>query len=192
MGKQEHMFFHPSRIDVVRQMILAESKQERLSALEKLFVFQKDDMREIFSVMSGYPVTIRLLDPPLHEFLPHDAADVQALASRIGKDAEVVARQIKALEETNPMLGLRGCRLGLLYPEITEMQVRAVIHGAAEAKKQGLDPRPEIMVPLVSIAKELQTQAQLIQEAADKAQEELGMYVAYMHVFRDRDIILRE
>ncbi|KAM3569095.1 hypothetical protein VYU27_008795 [Nannochloropsis oceanica] len=175
LSRTEHMFFDPKRIDVVREMILANDKTERQAALEKLFVFQKEDMREIFEVMSGYPVTFRLLDPPLHEFLPSDAGDIAALAKRIGKDVTVVASKIKALEEVNPMLGLRGCRLGLAFPEITEMQARAVISAALEAKANGFDPRPEIMIPLVSVATELEVASALVHATAEAVMKAKGM-----------------
>jgi pyruvate,orthophosphate dikinase len=179
LSRTEHMFFGPARIDVVREMILANDKAERLKSLEKLFVFQKEDMREIFSVMSGFPVTFRLLDPPLHEFLPSEPKDIAALAGRIGKDATLVANKIKALEEVNPMLGLRGCRLGLAFPEISEMQVRAVIHAALEAKAQGYDPRPEIMIPLVSVAKELEVASALVHATAGQVLEEKKAVLEY-------------
>eukprot|EP00624_Nannochloropsis_granulata_P007263 evm.model.NODE_7010_length_7348_cov_27.046408.1 len=175
LSRTEHMFFDPKRIDVVREMILANDKTERVAALEKLFVFQKEDMRAIFEVMSGYPVTFRLLDPPLHEFLPSDAGDIAALAKRIGKDVTVVANKIKALEEVNPMLGLRGCRLGLAFPEITEMQARAVISAALEAKAKGFDPRPEIMIPLVSVATELEVASALVHATAKTVLKAEGM-----------------
>jgi pyruvate, orthophosphate dikinase len=177
--RTEHMFFDPARIDVVRQMILAATLEERKAALDKLFVFQRDDMREIFKAMSGFPVTIRLLDPPLHEFLPHEEADMRALAKRIGKDYDEVAAQIKGLEETNPMLGFRGCRLSVVYPEITDMQVRAVITGAIEAREQGFDPKPEIMVPLVGMKQELELIAPMIEDVAEATMKKLGKRIDY-------------
>jgi len=123
------MFFDKERIDTIREMILATNDEERDVALKKLEVFQTEDMKEIFSIMSGFPVTIRLLDPPLHEFLPHEEEDIKALATRLNRNYDEIRSTIDSLAETNPMLGFRGCRLSIVYPSITEMQVRAVIAG---------------------------------------------------------------
>jgi pyruvate,orthophosphate dikinase len=153
--RTEHMFFAEDRIDVMRAMILAETREERQSFLDQLQVFQHDDILELFKVMDGLPVTIRLLDPPLHEFLPQNDEDIASLATRIGKSAEQVRESANRMTEVNPMLGFRGCRLSVVYPEITEMQVRAIISAAADAIEQGCRPLPEIMIPLVVNVREI-------------------------------------
>ncbi len=140
----------------MREMILAETSNERQKALDQLFVFQTDDMRGMFEIMTGKHVTIRLLDPPLHEFLPSNYADTEALAARIGKPVEVVAREISELKEQNPMLGFRGCRLSIKLPEITLMQVKAIITAALEAQANGAHVQPEVMIPLVATCVELE------------------------------------
>lgn len=152
----EHMFFSPERIDHMREMILAETVEERQKALDHLFVFQKEDMKGLFEVMAGKHVTIRLLDPPLHEFLPHEPQDIKALAARINKPVEVVTEEIKNLAEANPMMGFRGCRLTVRYPEITMMQVKAIITAALEVQATGAQVLPEIMIPLVATSMELE------------------------------------
>lgn len=154
--RTEHMFFPPDRIDVMREMILAETEGDRQKALDHLFVFQKEDMKGMFEVMTGKHVTIRLLDPPLHEFLPINHKDTEALATRIGKPVDVVTREISELKEANPMLGFRGCRLTIKYPEITLMQVKAIISAALEAQAGGAEVHPEIMIPLTATSKELE------------------------------------
>jgi pyruvate,orthophosphate dikinase len=153
--RTEHMFFESERIDIMRAMILAESNEERQKFLDQLQVFQHDDILELFKVMDGLPVTIRLLDPPLHEFLPQTEEDRAALAQRIGKPASQIREIAERLEEVNPMLGFRGCRLSVVYPEITEMQVKAIISAAADAIEQGYKALPEIMIPLVINVREI-------------------------------------
>ena len=163
--RTEHMFFEADRIDVMRAMILAEDEQERCKYLDKLFEFQHADILELFKVMDGLPVTIRLLDPPLHEFLPQSEDDITALAGRIGKSAETIREIAKGLAEVNPMLGFRGCRLSVVYPEITAMQVRAIITAAVDATEQGLKPFPEIMIPLVVNVREIRLVTDIIESA---------------------------
>jgi pyruvate,orthophosphate dikinase len=167
--RTEHMFFAADRIDIMRAMILSESKEERQTFLDQLLTFQHDDMLELFKVMDGLPVTIRLLDPPLHEFLPQTADDINALAGRIGKPADKIREIAERLEEVNPMLGFRGCRLSVVYPEITEMQVKAIISAAADAAEQGYKPLPEIMIPLVINVREIR----LVTEIIDKSIREV-------------------
>ncbi|MCB1171645.1 MAG: pyruvate, phosphate dikinase, partial [Leptospiraceae bacterium] len=147
--RTEHMFFEGDRILAMQEMILAAGVEQRKKALEKILPYQKEDFRGIFEAMDGYPVTIRLLDPPLHEFLPREEEDFKKLASALGIDVEKIKQRASELHEQNPMLGHRGCRLGITYPEITEMQVRAILEAACEAKAAGIDVHPEIMVPLV-------------------------------------------
>eukprot|EP00752_Nemacystus_decipiens_P009745 g8703.t1 len=153
--RSEHMFFEPERILAMRAMIVALEKGERLMHLDKMAKFQAEDIAAIFKEMDGLPVTVRLLDPPLHEFLPHSPVEMQALADTVGKPLSEVQDSVAQLQEVNPMLGLRGCRQSVVHPEITEMQARAVASAAAANKKAGLNPMPEIMVPVVSTAKEL-------------------------------------
>ena len=169
--RTEHMFFQEERIVAMQEMILADDAEGRRKALAKLEPFQADDFAELFEIMKGLPVTIRLLDPPLHEFLPHDPEGEEAVAEAAGVDVKIVRRRIAALRETNPMLGLRGCRLGILFPEIVEMQARAIFKGALKVKaKTGDTVKPEIMVPLIATAKELEIHKVLI----DAVAEELG------------------
>jgi len=153
--RTEHMFFAGDRIDVMRAMILAETLEERQRFLDQLQVFQHDDILELFRVMDGLPVTIRLLDPPLHEFLPQGSEEIETLSRRIGKPAGTVREIVARLSEVNPMLGFRGCRLTVVYPEITEMQVRAIFSAAADAMDAGYRPLPEIMIPLVVNVREI-------------------------------------
>ena len=163
--RTEHMFFDAERIDIMRAMILAEDLQERQTYLDKLFDFQHADILELFKVMDGLPVNIRLLDPPLHEFLPQSEEDIAALAGRIGKPAETIREIAQGLEEVNPMLGFRGCRLSVVYPEITTMQVRAIISAAVDATEQGFKPFPEIMIPLVVNVREIRLVTDIIEAA---------------------------
>ena len=165
--RTEHMFFEGEKIKAMREMILAETTKEREVALAKLLPFQKEDFVGIFKAMEGLHVTVRLLDPPLHEFVPHDAKGQQMLAEAMGKTVEAVQRRVKSLEEFNPMLGHRGCRLGNTYPEITKMQTTAILGAALELKKEGKVIYPEIMVPLVGIINEFEEQKKAILEAAD-------------------------
>jgi pyruvate,orthophosphate dikinase len=167
--RTEHMFFDADRIDPMRAMILSESKEERQKYLDILLGFQHDDMLALFKVMDGLPVTIRLLDPPLHEFLPHTDQEMAALAERIGKPVAKVREISESLHEINPMLGFRGCRLSVVYPEITEMQVKAIISAAVDATEQGYKPFPEIMIPLVVNVREIR----LINEIIDKGIHEV-------------------
>jgi pyruvate,orthophosphate dikinase len=153
--RTEHMFFDEKRIFAVRQMILADTLADRKAALAKLLPFQRSDFKGIMKVMSGLPVIIRLLDPPLHEFLPHEEREQVALANAIaGGDVQKIKDKVESLAEFNPMLGFRGCRLGVVYPEINEMQVTAIFQAAVELKKEGSDPRPHIEVPLAGNVKE--------------------------------------
>lgn len=153
--RTEHMFFDEARLPVVREMILAQTKQERARALTKLLPFQRQDFIDILKAMEGYPVTIRLLDPPLHEFLPQTERDMHALATQIGMPVDEIRARVAQLHESNPMLGHRGCRLGISHPEIYEMQVSAIAEATAELHAQGVDAKPEVMIPLVGHALEL-------------------------------------
>lgn len=173
------MFFGKDRIGVMQEMILAGDNEGRRQALKKLLPMQRQDFVEIFKAMDGLPVTIRTLDPPLHEFLPKDEGKIAELAASFGIAVERVKEAIKRLQEENPMLGFRGCRLGILYPEITEMQARAIFEAACQVKKEGIRVIPEIMIPLVSDVQELLLQRQLIDEAAAKVFAETGVKVKY-------------
>ncbi|MCX7785755.1 MAG: pyruvate, phosphate dikinase [candidate division WOR-3 bacterium] len=166
--RTEHMFFGPNRISAMREMILAPDTETRKKALAKLLPMQKEDFKEIFRVMNGLPVTIRTLDPPLHEFLPKDEQAIIQLAQDMGYSVEQVKNIISSLKEDNPMLGFRGCRLGIAYPEITEMQVQAIIEAACEVTKEGVKVFPEIMIPLVSTIEEFINQKQLVIRVADE------------------------
>ena len=177
--RTEHMFFEAERIDMMRAMILSENRAERLTYLDSLLEFQHDDMLELFKVMDGLPVTIRLLDPPLHEFLPHTEEDVVALAARIGKPAERIREITAGLQEVNPMLGFRGCRLSVVYPEITEMQVRAIISAAVDAKQQGYKAFPEIMMPLVVNVRELRMIHKIIDRGIHEVLQKHTVFVPY-------------
>ena len=164
--RTEHMFFEGNRIDVMREMILAETREERSVALAKLLPYQREDFIGIFEALNGLPGTIRFLDPPLHEFLPQNHEQQLELANKLGVSAETIARRVQDLHEFNPMLGLRGCRLGILYPEISEMQARAVFEAAAAVQKRGIKVRPEIMIPLVGFPRELKLQAEIVHRIA--------------------------
>jgi pyruvate, orthophosphate dikinase len=177
--RTEHMFFGAERIDKMRGMILAESKEERQSYLDELFTFQHDDMLELFKVMDGLPVTIRLLDPPLHEFLPHTTEEMAALAERLNKPVATIQTMTEQLHEVNPMLGFRGCRLSVVYPEITEMQVRAIISAAVSATEQGYKPFPEIMVPLVVNVRELRLVNDIIDRGIHQVLKEKAISIPY-------------
>jgi len=178
--RTEHMFFGGDRIDAVREMILADDEAGRRRALAKLLPIQRQDFAGIFEAMDGYPVTIRTLDPPLHEFLPHTAHEQADLANKIGASAERIKTKVEALHEFNPMLGHRGCRLGIVYPEITEMQARAILEAACDVAKSGKKVLPEIMIPLVGHVNELKLQAQVVRETAAKVFAEKGMKVDYI------------
>ena len=177
--RTEHMFFDASRIDVMRAMIISESIEERRVHLNKLYHFQHDDMFQLFQVMDGLPVNIRLLDPPLHEFLPHDAEGVKHLAESTGKTEAEIEAISRSLEEVNPMLGFRGCRLSVVYPEITEMQVKAIISAAADAIEKGIDARPEIMIPLVINVREVRLVSAIVEQVINEIMTQRRVSVPY-------------
>jgi pyruvate,orthophosphate dikinase len=170
--RTEHMFFEGNRIDAMREMILAVNTADRKTALAKLLPFQRDDFAGIFRALKGLPATIRFLDPPLHEFLPHEGAAQQELARKLGVPVEKIAQRVNELHEFNPMLGHRGCRLGIVYPEISEMQARAVFEAAALVQKEGVKVKPEIMIPLVGFPRELQLQIELVNRVAAEIAKE--------------------
>ena len=178
--RTEHMFFEGERIKAVREMILAEDEEGRRKALDKILPYQKQDFLGIFKVMEGLPVTIRLLDPPLHEFLPQEEEAQREMAEDLGVPLEKVKERVEALHELNPMLGHRGCRLGIAYPEITEMQTRAIFEAACELTKQGLKVLPEVMVPLVGTLEEFQNQKEVIDRVAKEVMDEHGVKVEYL------------
>ena len=178
--RTEHMFFEGDRIDAVREMILASDLNEREKALKKLLPYQRKDFEGIFKAMEGLPVTIRLLDPPLHEFLPHESAARNALAEKMNLPPEILVERCKALEEQNPMLGHRGCRLGNSFPEITKMQARAIFEAAASLIKKGKKVKVEIMVPLVGFVQELKFQAATIGEVCEQVMKEKKVRIDYM------------
>jgi pyruvate,orthophosphate dikinase len=178
--RTEHMFFEGDRIDAMREMILAETLEARKAALDKLLPFQRDDFAGIFRALKGYPATIRFLDPPLHEFLPHTAEQQADLAKKIGVKVETIQSRVHQLHEFNPMLGFRGCRLGIGYPEISAMQARAVFEAAAIVQKEGIKVRPEIMIPLVGFKKELDLQLDVVHQAAREVQAEQKVKLSYM------------
>lgn len=177
--RTEHMFFEGDRISAMREMILAKNTEFRKLALAKMSPYQLEDFKEIFRVMGGKPVTVRLLDPPLHEFVPHDMAGQVEMARIMGIPVETVQRRIETLEEHNPMLGNRGCRLGNTFPEITEMQTTAILKAVIELKREGISCDPEIMVPMTSSLNEFKVQKQIILEAAEKLFEEEGERVEF-------------
>ena len=177
--RTEHMFFEGDRIKAMREMILASDEEGRRTALAKLLPMQRGDFEGIFEAMDGYGVTVRLLDPPLHEFVPHQTATQKELASEMGLTLEEIKAKVDSLEEFNPMLGHRGCRLGITYPEITEMQARAIIEAALNCQARGIKVYPEIMVPLVGTLKELQRQANVINVTAAKVFDERGESIPY-------------
>jgi pyruvate, orthophosphate dikinase len=178
--RTEHMFFEGDRIDAMREMILAGTTDERARALAKLLPYQREDFIGIFDALEGLPATIRFLDPPLHEFLPNDHAQQNELANKLGVAVENIARRVHELHEFNPMLGHRGCRLGIVYPEISEMQARAVFEAAAEVQKKGKKVRPEIMIPLVSFPRELKLQIEIVHRVADAIAKEKKTKFSYL------------
>ena len=178
--RTEHMFFEGDRIDAVREMILADDEAGRVAALKKLLPIQKKDFVGLFTVMKGLPVTIRTLDPPLHEFLPHTDREVRDLAQKMGVSAEKVQTKIDSLHEANPMLGHRGCRLGIVFPEITEMQARAIFEAACEVKKKRINVKPEVMIPLVGNVKELKLQKDLVVKVAEEVFKKNKTKIDYM------------
>ena len=179
LTRTEHMFFEGDRIDAMREMILADTLEARQSALTKLLPYQRDDFLGIFKALKGFPATIRFLDPPLHEFLPHTKEQQLDLARKMGIDVQKIMNRVHELHEFNPMLGFRGCRLGIKYPEITAMQARAVFEAAAEANKAGYKAKPEIMIPLVGFKKELDLQVTLVHEVAKAVMAERKTKIAY-------------
>ncbi|WP_321371448.1 pyruvate, phosphate dikinase [uncultured Draconibacterium sp.] len=178
--RTEHMFFEGERIKAMREMILAKTEVDRRKALDKLLPYQREDFEGILEAMEGFGVTIRLLDPPLHEFVPHEEANQKEMADEMGISVDEVKALVEDLHEFNPMLGHRGCRLGNTYPEITEMQARAIIEAAVNLTQKGVDARPEIMVPLIGTVKELKLQADIIHATAKKVFEEKGAECKYM------------
>jgi pyruvate, orthophosphate dikinase len=179
LTRTEHMFFEGDRIDAMREMILADTLAGREAALAKLLPYQRDDFYGIFKALKGFPATIRFLDPPLHEFLPHTKEQQLDLAKKLGIPVEKIMQRVHELHEFNPMLGFRGCRLGIKYPEITAMQARAVIEAAVQAKKDGIKSKPEIMIPLVGFKKELDLQVAIVHEVAAKVFAEKKTKVDY-------------
>ena len=177
--RTEHMFFEGEKIKAMREMILAETAQERQKALEKILPYQKEDFKGIFRAMNGYPVTVRLLDPPLHEFVPHDEKGQREMAEAMHVSLDYIRKRVESLKEQNPMLGHRGCRLGNTYPEITQMQTRAILSAALELKKEGIVCRPEIMVPLTGIRYEFEAQEKIIRAEAEKLFSELSDSIEY-------------
>ncbi len=173
------MFFAEERIKAVREMILAEQVEGRRKALAKILPYQKSDFYELMKTLEGMPVTIRFLDPPLHEFLPQEEAQIQELAQELGVSVDTLHAKIASLHEFNPMLGHRGCRLAITFPEIAEMQTEAVISAACELKKEGVDARPEIMIPLVGFKSELDFNADIVRKVAKATMEKYGVEVEY-------------
>ena len=178
--RTEHMFFEGNRIDAMREMILADDEAARRKAVKKLLPYQRRDFQGIFKALKGMPATIRLLDPPLHEFLPHDLAAQRDLAKKLGVSLASIQKRVEDLHEFNPMLGHRGCRLGISYAEITEMQAQAILEAAIQVKKSGIEVNPEIMVPLVGFPRELELQVEVIHETAKKVFAAKGEKVKYL------------
>ena len=178
--RTEHMFFEGDRIDAMREMILAETLEERQAALDKLLPYQREDFVGIFRALKGYPATIRFLDPPLHEFLPHTPEQQKDLGQKMKVGVERIHSRVEQLHEFNPMLGFRGCRLGIGYPEISAMQARAVFEAAAIVQKEGIKVRPEIMIPLVGFKRELDLQLEVVHKAARDVQAEKKVKLNYM------------
>jgi pyruvate, orthophosphate dikinase len=180
LTRTEHMFFEGDRIDAMREMILADNITDRKAALAKLLPYQRDDFTGIFKVLKGFPATIRLLDPPLHEFLPHDGKSQADLGKKMNVPAERIAERVEQLHEFNPMLGHRGCRLGIAHPEITEMQARAIFEAAAEVTKQKIRVKPEIMIPLAGFKKEIDLQAEIVHRVAGEVMAEKKVKFPYL------------
>jgi pyruvate,orthophosphate dikinase len=179
LSRTEHMFFDPQRIGAVRQMIMASDAEGRRAALAKLLPFQREDFKDLFRIMDALPITIRLLDPPLHEFLPHGEAELAAVAKALGTDVAAMRRRGAELAEANPMLGLRGCRLGIVYPEIYEMQARAIFEAAVAVAKEGKTPIPEVEIPLIGTRKELEITRAQVDRVAKAVFAEAGRSVEY-------------
>ena len=180
LTRTEHMFFEESKLIPFRRMIVADSLEERLEALKPILELQISDFKGIFEAMDGKPVTVRLLDPPLHEFVPHSEAEVRELAAELGKDAEKLIKRVEGLQELNPMLGHRGCRLGITYPEVYDMQVEAIMKAAVAVAKAGVSVHPEIMIPLVGTTAELETLRANAQKVIDKVLSGAGVKVEYL------------
>src|SRR5579859_3631369 len=178
--RTEHMFFEGNRIDSMREMILADTKEHRQQALAKILPYQREDFIGMFKELAGRPATIRFLDPPLHEFLPHEGAEQGDLAKKMGVPAEKIKKRVQELHEFNPMLGFRGCRLGIVFSEISEMQSRAVFEAAAEVQKQGIEVHPEIMIPLVGFKKELDLQVEVVHRVAADVMKEKKLKLNYL------------
>jgi pyruvate,orthophosphate dikinase len=178
--RTEHMFFAEDRIMAVRQMIVADTQEQRREALELILPMQKGDFKAIFKAMAGLPVTIRLLDPPLHEFLPHALEEIGELAAYMRRPAREVRIRVEQMRESNPMLGHRGCRLGITTPDIYNMQVQAIMEAACELKREGVDIQPEIMVPLVGHVKELEIVKRHIQAVTERVMREKGVHLDYL------------
>ena len=178
--RTEHMFFGEPKITAMREMILADDAEGRRKALVKLLPIQRKDFDGIFRVMEGKPVTIRTLDPPLHEFVPHEEKEQKELAEDMGISFEKVKSRIASLHEFNPMLGHRGCRLGIVYPEITEMQARAIFEAACDVAKDGIDVEPEVMIPLVGHIKELKLQEKIVRDVAEQVMKEKNIKIKYL------------
>jgi pyruvate,orthophosphate dikinase len=178
--RTEHMFFGDKKILSMRKMILSDTLEARKSALAELLPYQRADFKGIFKAMKGYPVTVRTLDPPLHEFLPHTDAEISELSKALGVSVKKIHEKMASLHEFNPMLGFRGCRLGIIYPEITEMQARAIFEAAAEAMKEGTKVNPEIMIPLVSDVKELKLQEEIVRRVAAEVMAEKKVKIQYL------------
>jgi pyruvate,orthophosphate dikinase len=177
--RTEHMFFEGDRITAVREMILAKNDEDRRTAIEKILPYQQGDFEGIFRALDGLPACIRLLDPPLHEFLPHDHAQQREVAEKLGVSPEAVAKRVHELHEFNPMLGFRGCRLGIEYPVISEMQARAIFQAAAKVQKEGIKVKPEVMIPLVGFKAELDLQVEIVHRVAAEVQKATGQKIKY-------------
>jgi pyruvate,orthophosphate dikinase len=177
--RTEHMFFEGDRIQSMREMIVADTVENRKKALAKIEPLQQGDFEGLFTAMDGYPVIIRLLDPPLHEFLPHEVPETQELAKRLNMPYEQLRVRIEALKEANPMLGFRGCRLGIIYPEITEMQARAIFKATVAVIKAGIKVHPEVMIPLVSGLSEFTMQEEIVRRVAGEVMAETGTKFDY-------------
>ncbi|MBJ7326489.1 MAG: pyruvate, phosphate dikinase, partial [Chthoniobacterales bacterium] len=180
LTRTEHMFFEGNRIDAMREMILATDEQSRRAALAKLLPYQRADFTGIFTTLKGFPATIRLLDPPLHEFLPHTKEQQMDLARSIGMKVEAIIHRVQSLHEANPMLGHRGCRLGIAYPEITEMQARAIFEAAADVAKKKIKVKPEVMIPLVGFKRELDLQVEIVHRVAKEVMAEKKIKFDYL------------
>jgi pyruvate,orthophosphate dikinase len=178
--RTEHMFFEGNRIDAMREMILADTKEHRQEALAKILPYQREDFVGMFKELKGFPATIRFLDPPLHEFLPHEGSAQNDLAKKMGVPVEKIKQRVKELHEFNPMLGFRGCRLGIVYSEISEMQSRAIFEAAAEVQKAGIKVHPEVMIPLVGFKKELDLQVEVVHRIAHEVMKEKGVKLNYL------------